>query len=75
MDLKKENELLREELVTRGKEFSELKQNLSMQMQVASAKGISISGKQTSAGSVPFQSILETQSQELVRSRRLLEEY
>mmetsp|Transcript_696 Transcript_696/g.757 ORF Transcript_696/g.757 Transcript_696/m.757 type:complete len:132 (+) Transcript_696:43-438(+) len=64
IDLKNENEVLRDELVVRNKEMTEMKTNLSMSLQVAG------SSSQSHLGNV-----LENQSQQLVRMRRLVEEF
>ena len=66
MELKGENEFLREEITQKQKEFQNLKNNLAMAIQ-------------TSPSSSNVQShltnLLETQSQEVVRMSRLVQEF
>lgn len=66
MELKGENEFLREEIAHKHKEFTSLKSNLAMAIQT-SASPSNVQSHLTN--------LLETQSQEVVRMTRLVQEF
>jgi hypothetical protein len=65
LDLKRENDFLRDEMAQKAKDFQNLKQNLAIAIQTSSSAN----------AASHLTNLLETQSKEIVRMTRMIQEF